>query len=284
MDGLERVLVAHARVGDRVIVEDPCYTGVLRLVRALALEPVAAAIDDRGIRPGDVARALRAGARVCILTPRAQNPLGAAFDRDRATELLAVLAAYPSALVVENDHAGAVAGTPYYTLTEGRERWGVVRSVSKTLGPDLRLGVLAADELTVHRVEGRQVVGCGWVSHLLQRAVAGLWSDAAVHASLRRAAASYAERRDQLVAALADRGVPSTARSGLNVYIPVAEEVQAMRALLTRGWLLRAGEPYRIHSQPFVRATIALIDRNEIDQLAGVVAESLAPHRGTQVA
>jgi DNA-binding transcriptional MocR family regulator len=231
-----------------------------------------------------MAEALAAGARVCILTPRAQNPLGAAFDSERATELRAVLAAYPGALVVENDHAGAVAGTRYHTLTEGRERWAVIRSVSKTLGPDLRVGVLAADELTVRRVEGRQVVGCGWVSHLLQRAVAGLWSDAAVQASLREAASSYAERRDGLVAALADRGVPSTARSGLNVYIPVAEEVQAMRALLTRGWLLRAGEPYRIRSQPFVRATVALVDRNDIERLADAVAEALAPHRGTQVA
>jgi DNA-binding transcriptional MocR family regulator len=114
--------------------------------------------------------------------------------------------------------------------------------------------------------------------------VAGLWSDAAVQASLREAASSYAERRDGLVGALADRGVPSTARSGLNVYIPVAEEVQAMRALLTRGWLLRAGEPYRIRSQPFVRATVALVDRNEIERLADAVAEALAPHRGTQVA
>ena len=284
MDGLERVLVAHARVGDRVIVEDPCYTGVLRLVRALGLEPVPAAIDDRGITPDNMADGLAAGARVCILTPRAQNPLGAAFDRERATELRAVLAAYPGVLVVENDHAGVVAGTPYHTLTEGRERWAVIRSVSKTLGPDLRVGVLAADEVTVRRVEGRQVVGCGWVSHLLQRAVAGLWSDAVVQASLRQTAASYAERRDDLVAALADRGVSSSARSGLNVYVPVAEEVQAMRALLTRGWLLRAGEPYRIHSQPFVRATIALVDRNEIKQLADAVAEALAPHRGTRVA
>ncbi len=284
MDGLERVLVSHVRVGDRVIVEDPCYTGVLRLVRALGLEPVPAGIDDRGVTPANMAGALAADAHVCILTPRAQNPLGAAFDRERATELRAVLAAHPDALVVENDHAGAVAGVAYHTLTEGRERWAVIRSMGKTLGPDLRVGVLAADDLTVRRVEGRQVVGCGWVSHLLQRAVAGLWSDAAVQASLCRAAASYAERRNGLVTALADRGVPSTARSGLNVYIPVAEEVQAMRALLARGWLLRAGEPYRIHGQPFVRATIALVDRAEIEQLADAVAEALAPHRGTRVA
>jgi DNA-binding transcriptional MocR family regulator len=278
LDGIERVLLAHLRPGDAVAVEDPAFAGVLHLVRALGLVPVAVAVDDAGPRPAPLARALRGGARAFVLTPRAHNPFGSALDAARAAALRAVLHEHPGVLVVEDDHAGAAAGVAAHSVcAAGVERWAVVRSVSKTLGPDLRLAVLAGDAETVARVEGRQLLGTRWVSHLLQHLVVDLWADRTVQRLLARAARTYAERRAALVGALEARGIPAHGRSGLNVWIPVPEETAAVQGLLAAGFAVRAGEVYRLEAPPAIRVTTAALPAEQAPRLAEALARLLAP-------
>ena len=200
LDAIERVIEAHLRPGDRVAVENPGYAALFDLLRArgLALEPVA--VDDRGMRPEALAAALARGAVAAILTPRGQNPTGAALDARRAGELCSVLDAAPRTLVIEDDHLGPVAGAQLHTTVGGRERWAATRSVAKALGPDLRLAVLAGDAQTLARVQGRQQTGPGWVSHILQRLVLELWREPAVLAQIERAGESYRTRREGLLA------------------------------------------------------------------------------------
>jgi DNA-binding transcriptional MocR family regulator len=226
--------------------------------------------------PRSLAAAQHAGARAVVLTPRGHNPCGAALDAERAAELRAVLADH--VLVLEDDHLGPVAGTPWHTLA--RDRWATVRSVSKWLGPDLRLAVLAGDETTLARVEGRQSLGPGWVSGITQRLVARLWSDDAVMASVERAASAYAERRAALAVGL-DLPVPP---SGINLWVPVADEDAAARALLAEGWAVAPGRPYRLSGGPAIRITTATVTRAEAPELADAVRRAAAPSRRTRAA
>ena len=117
-----------------------------------------------------------------------------------------------------------VAGTKRFTAVSERERWAAIRSVSKSLGPDLRLAAVSGDRQTISRVQSRLLLGPQWVSHLLQRLVAALWSDSKVAAQLERAAVSYSRRRGALVDSLAAQGIPARAPSGLNVWIAVPDE------------------------------------------------------------
>ncbi len=156
-----------------------------------------------------------------------------------AAEIAAVLRRYPSVGVIEDDHAGPVAGVPVFPAAAGLPRWVILRSVSKSLGPDLRLAVLAGDEVTVARVAGRQALGTGWVSYQLQELVADLWADPSVARALRTAAEVYTSRRDALRSALQGHGITASGRSGFTCWVPVSDE-DGVAAALARG-----GDPPR---------------------------------------
>ncbi|MFD4031223.1 aminotransferase class I/II-fold pyridoxal phosphate-dependent enzyme [Streptomyces sp. NPDC058637] len=277
LDAIERVLSAHLKPGDAVAVEDPGWGGLLDLVPALGLRAVPVALDDEGPLPGEVERALRAGARALVVTDRAQNPTGAAVSGGRAAELRAVLAKHPGVLLVEDDHGHAIVDLPLHPLAGVTERWAFVRSVAKAYGPDLRLAVLTGDALTVDRVTGRQRLGPGWVSRLLQRTVVHLWTSGAVDATV--IARSYAERRDALIGALEARGVPAYGRSGMNVWVPVSDETGAVARLLQSGWAVAPGARFRMDSAQGLRLTVSPLTAADIAPLADAVAAAAGPVR-----
>jgi DNA-binding transcriptional MocR family regulator len=275
LDAIERVLAAHLRPGDAVAVEDPGWGGLLDLVPALGLRAVPVGVDDEGPLAADLERALRDGVRAVVVTDRAQNPTGAAVSASRAARLRAVLAARPDVLLIEDDHGHHIVDLPLHPLAGVTARWVLVRSTAKAYGPDLRLAVVTGDALTIDRVTGRQRLGPGWVSRLLQRAVVELWTSGAVDVSA--VARAYGERRDALVRALTERGVEAHGRSGMNVWVPVTDETSAVAALLHAGWAVAPGARFRVSAPPAVRVTVSALTADDLTALAGALATAAGP-------
>ncbi len=272
-DGIERVLQAHLRPGDRVIVEDPAYTTTRDLLLALGLIAVPVAVDDRGPIPERLEAALARGVDAAVIVPRAQNPLGAALDAERSAELRGLLREHPDLLIVEDDHTSVISGAPFSTIIgPEHRRWAMIRSTSKILHPDLRVALMAGDETTIGRVEGRLALGTRWVSHVLQALVAELMLDPSYPDTVARARVAYTLRRRALLDALHDQGIAASGRSGLNVWVPVREEGPVVRALLEEGWFVLAGERFRIATPPGIRITIATLDPDDAHDLARVIA------------
>jgi DNA-binding transcriptional MocR family regulator len=275
LDGIERVLAAHLRPGDRVAIEDPGWANLLDLLAALGFSAEPIRVDDDGPVTADVARALRRGVRAMVVTTRAQNPTGAAVSAARSKELRALLVEHDDVLLIEDDHCAGIAGAPLHPLAGATRHWAFVRSTAKAYGPDLRLALLAGDRRTVERVHGRLRLGPGWISHLLQDIAVGLWRDQAATALVHRAETVYARNRELLQTALADRGVVSSARSGLNVWIPVPDETVAITRLLSAGWAAAPGTRFRIASPPGIRITVSGLATEDIDALADAIAEAV---------
>lgn len=277
LDGIERVLEARLRPGDRVAVEDPGYTAVLDLLAARNHPVVPVALDRRGMRPDGLAAALADGVAAVVITPRAQNPTGVALDAERAAELAGLLAGHADVLVVEDDHAGPAAGVAHHRVAgPSLARWAIVRSLAKAFGPDLRLATVAGDRTTVDRVADRLLLGPGWVSHLLQRTATALLSDEGMGELLARNAGIYAERRNAVIDRLARAGIEAVGASGLNVWVPVDDEAAVVAGMQQRGWAIRSGAGFRSASPPAVRLSIGGSDPGVLAEATDALVEVLS--------
>jgi DNA-binding transcriptional MocR family regulator len=275
LDGIDRLLAAHLRPGDRVGVEDPGWANLLDLVAALGLTPVPIRVDEQGPTPDGLSAALSGGIGALVVTTRAQNPTGATVTRTRAAALRSMLREHRDLLVIEDDHAAELSLLPLHPLAGSTGRWAFLRSASKPYGPDLRLAVLAGDEATVARVEGRMRAGAGWVSSILQQLVVRLWRDETVAAQVRRARDSYADRRTALRSALARRGLMAAGDSGINVWLPVPDETIAVTRLRDAGYAVAAGSLFRMATPPAVRITVSQLSTPDIERLADLLLDAV---------
>ncbi|MGC2997000.1 aminotransferase class I/II-fold pyridoxal phosphate-dependent enzyme [Streptomyces sp. G35A] len=285
LDLIGRVLSTELRPGDAVAMEDPGYHHLLDLVTAMGLRVVPVGVDDEGVRPEALRTALRAGARAAVFSPRAQNPFGGCFSEARRDALVEVLEGAADVLVVENDHASAVAGAPLRTVTgAGLARWVHVRTVSKFLGTDLRWAAAACDPVTLARHDGRFLLTSGWVSHLLQDTVLRLMTDEDTRALVTHAQETYALRRTALARELAARGIATHGASGMNLWVPVQDESAVVNGLRTHGWWVAAGARFRLAAGPGVRITAAGLEPADAVRLAtdfaAVLEESEAVYGG----
>lgn len=273
MDAIERGLMSMTAPGDVIGLEDPTYPPYLPLARALGLQVVRMEIDEFGITPEALTRAVRARAKAIVVVPRAQNPTGASFDPRRARALRTILKDAPEVGVLEDDYLAMICGMPLHSITAGRLRWLHVRSFAKTIGPDIRVAPFACDELTLARIVARQRIGCGWVSNLLQDTAFALLAAPATKRLTRAATVGYTKRRLAFLSACKRHGLAAAGFSGLTVWIAVADEAVAIRAALGAGFAIDGGSRYRsAESPPAVRVTITTIDEAEADALAVALA------------
>ncbi|MFI5956955.1 aminotransferase class I/II-fold pyridoxal phosphate-dependent enzyme [Cryptosporangium sp. NPDC051539] len=289
-DAIERCLATRVRPGDRVAVESPAWGNLLDLLAVLGVELVGMEVDDFGPLPSAVEAALDRGVSAMIVTSRAHNPTGASVSPERAATLRALLAGR-DLMVIEDDHAAELAGVPLAPLAGCVASWAHVRSLSKPYGPDLRCALLAGDPVTVARVDGRRRLGPGWVSGLTQRVVASLWQSTEVDALVARAAVSYDARRGALLGALRERGVDARGRTGLNVWVPVADETAAVTVLRDAGIVVMPGSRYRVPgvaragggssstAGPAIRVTTSTLPVEDAAGVATAVAAAAATHQ-----
>jgi DNA-binding transcriptional MocR family regulator len=273
VDAVERLLAQSLTRGDAVALEDPCFLTSINSARLAGYRTLPVPVDAEGMTPDGLRAALEAGARAVVCTPRAHNPTGASLTASRAAELRDVLSGHRHVLVVEDDHFSRLSTSGYHSIIgDQHHRWALVRSVSKFLGPDLRLAVVAADRYTVRRLRRRLSPGTTWVSHILQRIVTTMLDDDTTADRIREAGEHYARRNADFVQAFDGTPVAAVPGDGLNVWLtaPGSSQVIASR-LSERGWRVRTGDEFSLTetgSDQSLRLTVHDLGDAELQMLA----------------
>ncbi len=194
-------------------IEDPThpYERVFLAHTGIRLLPIP--VDEEGIRVDALAAS---EARIVVVTPAHQFPLGVALSPARRAELIA-WARDHNGLIIEDDYdaefrydrapIGALQGlAPDHVIYMG--------SVSKTLAPALRLGWMAVPPHLVDELSWIKVFQDYGSPVLEQVAFAHMLATGAFDRHLRKARRLYRERRDALMQAVA-RFIPQARVRGI---------------------------------------------------------------------
>ncbi|WP_254431229.1 PLP-dependent aminotransferase family protein [Agromyces sp. Marseille-P2726] len=289
LDAISRTLDEVLRFGDRVVVESPGFPPFLDLLDVLGVEAVPVQLDEHGVLPVSLARALRLRPVAVLLQPRAQNPTGASMTPERAADLARVIrsaADVDDLIVIEDDHSGLIS-------TEGDVSLGTslpgrvvhVRSFSKSHGPDLRIAALGGPRQLIDRITARRMLGPGWTSRMLQTILLDLLTDPTAIGAVADARRQYYTRQRALGDALRARGVDVVPADGINLWMPVLSERSALVQLAAAGIRVAAGTPFLAATEPmdaangirartggdFVRVTVGAL-RSGTEEVADALA------------
>jgi GntR family transcriptional regulator/MocR family aminotransferase len=253
IDLLGRALL---RPGDVAAVEEPGYPPVATILASQGVQVVGIPVDHDGIVVDD----LPDDARIVVVTPSHQYPLGCALSPERRLALLDWATTHDAAIVEDDyDSEFRYGRRPLEPLQRLDQTGRVVYvgTFSKILSPSLRMGFLVAPHgLVPTLVALRQATDFG-PPHLIASALGTFIDEGHLDRHLRRARRVYAERHARLTDEL-DRQKPDAVsllptHAGLHLALaaplaPADDELWARAdtcglAISTLRRTYRSGEP-----------------------------------------
>ncbi|MET7738033.1 PLP-dependent aminotransferase family protein [Streptomyces sp. NPDC005402] len=206
---LSLLATALIEPGDTVLVESPCYLAALQAFGFAGARVVAVPGDDEGPDPVALEElVVRERPKLLYTVPTFQNPTGRTMSAGRRAAVASV-AARCGLWIVEDDPYGELRfegeRVPWIASHEEvRDRVVLLGSFSKVMAPGLRLGWLRAPgELRRACAVAKQAADLHTPT-VNQLAAARYLADRDLDAHVRRVARVYGERRDAMLAGLAE--------------------------------------------------------------------------------
>ncbi|MBA2598982.1 MAG: PLP-dependent aminotransferase family protein [Chloroflexia bacterium] len=227
--------------GDTIVSEMPTWLGAVQAFQNVGADIISIPIDNGGIDVGVLDRELRR-LRDKDITPKFiyananfQNPTGATMSSQRRADLLA-LARSAGTVLIEDDayfdlrYDGESIPSIYSMDTSNSVVY--MGTLSKTMGPGMRLGWLVGPPELIRRVSALKVDGG---TNVFGAHVAADWLPENLLPHVGRLREVYHRRRDLMLAALEQHMPPgstwSVPEGGFFVWLTLPEDIDTTRML-----------------------------------------------------
>lgn len=260
--------------GSTVAVQDPTPIRILDILDYLSASILPLQSDADGIVPASLAQALTRNPTALYLQPNINAITGQRMPRTRLHELAKVLRTSPSTWIIEDD------AFPWFSAVPA-ESIGVwlgprvihVRSLSKILGPDLRLGIVSASSMIIREIQAYRSFGPAWTSRLLQTAAARLLANEKTHQTIQDNYLHHQEQRNEMVSALHRNGIDIPIGEGFSFWIPVLNDDAACSYLASQNIRVSAGHQCSLLTVPHIRFSISHLAR-DFDRIASAIQQA----------
>ncbi len=149
--GLTLSLIALSRPGDVVMAEELAFYGLRSAAGMMGRSLIGIRMDREGIMPDHLdVTCRRTGAKVLFCTPTLHNPTTAIMSEARRQDIIQVCRKH-DVMIVEDDVWNFMLDKPALPLAAlDPERTVYVASLSKIVGPGLRIGLIRAPRHVLH--------------------------------------------------------------------------------------------------------------------------------------
>ncbi|HEU4522115.1 MAG TPA: PLP-dependent aminotransferase family protein [Thermoanaerobaculia bacterium] len=146
-------LAAVCGAGDVILAEELTYARFTTIGNLLHATVHAVELDDQGIIPADLERAIRTKSpKALYLVPNFQNPTGIVMSEKRRREIAAIAIRH-NLILIEDDVYGFLHSSPPTPIAAyAPDHTIYISSVSKSVTPSLRLGFASVPQALVERV------------------------------------------------------------------------------------------------------------------------------------
>lgn len=277
------LMAALTEPGDRILVEELTYGGILAAANQAHVAARAVAMDEAGLRPDALEAACRtAHPRLLVCVPNHHNPTSIVMPEDRRREIAEVARAH-DLLILEDDVYGfLVEDRPASIASFHPEGTCVVTCTSKALVPGLRIGYVAAPLPFVDRIAAA-VRSTVWMAPPLMAEVAARWIDDGTADQLMDYQRAETRARQALATEYLGRFRPSQHASAFHLWLPLPDPWRAgtfTAALRDRGVTVAASEAFVVGDAPVPRAVRLCVTappaRDELRHALAIIAATLA--------